>query len=76
MGVIFNDPRLVAQMRTIFQAQTAPECSYQVALEGSRLVWNDAKDAVPQQLRSEPGASLGRRLTALAIGLLPIESQL
>lgn len=76
MGVIFNDPRLVAQMRTIFQAQTAPECSYQVALEGSRLVWNDTAAAGARKLRSEPGASFGKRLMATAIGLLPIESQL
>ena len=76
MGVIFKDPRLVAQMRTIFRAQTAPECSYQVALEGSRLVWNDTAAAGARKLRSEPGAGFGKRLMATAIGLLPIESQL
>lgn len=76
MGVIFKDERLVEQMRAIFLEQTAPECSYQVTVEGSRLVWNDAMAGGPRKLRSEPGASLGRRLAATAVGLLPIESQL
>jgi putative cardiolipin synthase len=76
MGVIFKDPRLVAQMQTIFLAQTAPECSYQVVINGRRLVWNDTAAAGARKLRSEPGASFGKRLMATAIGLLPIESQL
>lgn len=76
MGVIFNDARLVEQMRAIFLSQTAPNCSYRVTIEGRSLVWNDATAAQARKLRSEPGAGLGRRLAASAIGLLPIESQL
>ncbi|WP_332686732.1 phospholipase D family protein, partial [Bosea sp. (in: a-proteobacteria)] len=74
MGVIFSDERLVDQMRAVFLQQTAPECSFQVTLEGGRLAWSDASAGGPRKLRSEPGASLGRRLAARVIGLLPIES--
>lgn len=76
MGVIFSDSRLVEQMRTIFVGQTAPNCSYQVTIEGRHLVWSDAAAGEHRKLRSEPGANLGRRLAANLIGLLPIESQL
>jgi len=76
MGVIFRDPRLAEQVRAVFAQQTAPECSFRVSLKGGRLVWSDGIAGSTRELYSEPSASLSRRLAALAIGLLPIESQL
>lgn len=75
MGVIFEDPDLVAALLAHFEAERDPDISYRLTLEGNRLRWNRSKGE--KKLRyGEPKASIGRRLLAFIVRWLPIESQL
>ena len=75
MGVVFEDPDLVAALLAHFEAERDPDISYRLTLDGSRLRWNRAKGE--KKLRyGEPKASIGRRLLAFIVRWLPIESQL
>jgi putative cardiolipin synthase len=75
MGVVFEDPDLVAALLAHFAAERDPDVSYRLTLDGNRLRWNRAKGE--KKLRyGEPKASLGRLLLAFIVRWLPIESQL
>lgn len=76
MGVLFEQPALVAEMRQLFRADTAPEVSYELSLEDGGLHWNGKRDGKPRRLGHEPDASPSRRALAFIVGLLPIQSQL
>jgi putative cardiolipin synthase len=76
MGVFFEDGSLVREVRLIFADEASPRNSYRVRLEGGRIVWRDHEPGAGRALRGEPEAGPGRRLVALIVGLLPIESQL
>lgn len=73
MGVVFEHPALVRQIREIFADETSPEKSYRVLADDGRIVWQDGGQAT---LRAEPQAGLARRLTATVIRFLPVQSQL
>lgn len=75
MGVFFEHPDLVAEMRAIFADETSPKKAYRLALEDGRIVWRDGGNT-ERHLHDEPGAPLGRRIAAIAIGWLPLQSQL
>jgi len=75
MGVVFEDPELVAALLAHFAAERDPDVSYRLTLEDNRLRWNRSKGE--KKLRyGEPKASVGRRLLAFIVRWLPIESQL
>lgn len=76
MGVVFADAALAGELATMFEEETAPSVSYQLSLEGARLVWRDRTNGTERLLRREPDASLLRRVIAGIIRILPIESQL
>lgn len=76
MGVLFEQPELVAEMRRLFKADTAPEASYQLTFDGSGLSWSGIRNGQLRRLRREPDAGPTRRLLAFIVGLLPIQSQL
>lgn len=73
MGVLFEQRELAAEMSKEFSRQTSPGISYRLIVDNGSLCWADGEKG---RLHREPEASLGRRLMALIIGLLPIESQL
>lgn len=73
MGVLFEQPDLVGEIRKEFRRQTAPGASYRLVLDQGRLVWEDGATTMKGR---EPAAGWTRRLMASTIGLLPIESQL
>jgi len=75
MGVVFEDPALVAALLQHFEAERDPDYSYRLTLERGRIRWNRAKGE--KKLRyGEPKASVWRRLLAFTVRWLPIESQL
>jgi putative cardiolipin synthase len=77
MGIVFEAPRLVRQLRDLFAEEIAPAVSYRVSLENAAsLVWTGEKEGRPQAFRHDPEASLLRRLIAEVVGWLPLESQL
>ncbi len=64
-------------MAAIWQRDTAPSRSYEVCLTSDGdVAWAGSRNGVPVRYDREPEASFWRRLTAQAIGLLPLESQL
>ena len=76
MGVLFVQPELVAEVNGIIDEQTAAQHAFCVTLTKGRLSWSGGAEAARIAVLAEPSASIGRRLAAAAIGLLPIESQL
>ena len=76
MGVLFQDERLTAEIRRLFQNEIQPQTSYSVGLRDGRLVWTGVDQGQMHQYRREPEASLSRRILAMLVRHLPIESQL
>ncbi|KQY19236.1 phospholipase D family protein [Rhizobium sp. Root483D2] len=76
MGVLFTHPALVREVEAIFDAETSPDNSFRLSLDGGRLRWHDRQGDEARVLRREPEAGFWRRLIAGVIGVLPIESQL
>jgi len=78
MGVLFDEPVLVAQMRELFRKETEPGMSYRLYLTPDRkLRWEgEAAGGGLRTFDRDPEAKLGRRLLAWIVGLLPLESQL
>jgi putative cardiolipin synthase len=76
MGVLFRDAELANEIRTVVAEETAPERSYLLSLKDGRLVWQDRGQPRVRTWTQEPRASAWRRIVAMVIGLLPIESQL
>ncbi|MBE7184270.1 MAG: phospholipase D family protein [Methylobacterium mesophilicum] len=76
MGVLFRHTALAEEIDRIFAEETAPDSSYALRLDGSRLIWQDAGEAGLRARAHEPGARLWRRMMSGFIGLLPVESQL
>lgn len=78
MGIVFEVPALLAELRALFAAETAPESSYALGLdERGDLLWRaNGEDGVAAEWASEPHASVLRRAIARLVGWLPLESQL
>jgi len=77
MGVVFEQPQVVAEMDALFADETRPEMSYAVTLdEGGRLGWQGIEDGKPVHYPRDPHAGALRRLIAWIVGLLPLQSQL
>lgn len=69
LGVLFDDPALVADLAAWIEAQTAPERAYAVDQPGWFPRWRRGADR-PRWF--EPQTRLPRRMLAWAVGHLPI----
>ena len=76
MGVLFEDEKLVAELRHRFKSEIAPEASYRLELKNEVLRWHGSDEGRPQTYTREPEASWFRRILAALVRYLPIESQL
>jgi len=76
MGVLFRHAPLAREVDQVFARQITSSESYRVTLEGNAIVWHDGEGSSVRTWRQEPEAKWLRRLSALVIGWLPIESQL
>lgn len=76
MGVLFEDPELVAEVRRCFRLDASSHTSYRPFLQDKKLRWEGNVDGKLQQFAREPEAGLFRRSLATVIRYLPIESQL
>ena len=77
MGVLVESPELAAQLREQFRQSTSPDMSHSLVLDDRHgLAWRDRVDGRERTLHGEPGSTVGRRLTAFLMRLLPLESQL
>ena len=76
MGVLFEDEKLVAQLRHRFHAEISPEASYRLELKNNALHWHGCDEGRFQHYTHEPEAGFFRRILAALVRHLPIESQL
>lgn len=78
MGVLFDNPALIADMGTLFAWETSPAFSYQVRWDdhAGGVRWVAEHDGHLIEQRREPGATWLKRLIARVVGWLPLESQL
>ncbi|ESX93567.1 MULTISPECIES: phospholipase D family protein [unclassified Mesorhizobium] len=76
MGVLFEDPKLVAELRHRFQSEISPETSYRLELKHNVLHWHGCGEGKIQDYTHEPEAGFFRRILAVFVRHLPIESQL
>jgi len=76
MGVLFEDQKLVAELRRRFKSEIAPEASYRLELKNEVLRWYGYEQGRPQTYFREPEAAFSRRILAALVRHLPIESQL
>ncbi|MER9405310.1 phospholipase D family protein [Mesorhizobium caraganae] len=76
MGVLFENEKLVAELRTQFQLEISPEASYRLELKHNVLHWHGCYEGMLRDYTSEPEAGLFRRILAVFVRHLPIESQL
>lgn len=77
MGVVFEAPALVAEMRALFAEETSLNFSYEVQLDADEnLRWVTQEQGRQIVHHRDPGAPLLKRLIARVVGWLPLESQL
>lgn len=75
MGVVIESPVIATRLTRRLDEQL-PRSAYRLRLEGRRLEWIARDETGEHRYRSEPGASLGRRLMVLVLSWLPIEPYL
>ena len=76
MGVLFEDEKLVAELRQHFQAEIALEASYRLELKNNLIHWHGCDQGRLKDYTHEPEAGIFRRILAALVRYLPIESQL
>jgi putative cardiolipin synthase len=77
MGTFIRHPGMAQDLREEHARLAEPGRSWRVTLEGPGcLLWTAEERGEAVTSRTEPGASLRRRLLAWLVGRLPIESQL
>jgi putative cardiolipin synthase len=76
MGVLFEDEKMVAELRHRFQSEISPEASYRLELRNNVLHWHGCDEGRLQNYIHEPEAGILRRIMATLVRCLPIESQL
>lgn len=69
MGILFDDPALLAELGDRFDRAIMPDRAYGLALDGKRLVWHRGSEA---PLTIEPDSTFSRRLVSFVVGHLPI----
>ncbi len=76
MGALIDDARFAEIVRANIERSLTPEHSYQLSLEGDKLVWSDTQDGQTRRQLHEPSSSWSRRFVAALARVLPVEEQL
>ncbi len=74
LGLLFEEPELVADLTRMFDAATAPEQSYLVSGNEGALQWAVQRPGLSAVMSVEPEASWNRRVLSWMVGCLPIQS--
>jgi len=69
MGVLFDDPALLAELGDRFDRAIKPDRAFALALDGKRVVWHRGSE---RPLILEPDSTFSRRLVSFFVGHLPI----
>jgi cardiolipin synthase C len=76
LGLLFEEPHLVAELMTMFDTLSSPAQAYYVTCEGRALRWAVARPGVPAVMMVEPESGWSRRAVSWIVGHLPIQAYL
>ncbi|WP_323036634.1 phospholipase D family protein [Pararhodobacter sp.] len=69
LGVMFDDPHLVAELGALFDTSITPENAYRVAMQGRLPAWSRGDGPVTHL---EPDTNMAKRVISFTVGHLPI----
>ncbi|WP_128253173.1 phospholipase D-like domain-containing protein [Falsirhodobacter deserti] len=76
LGVVVEDPALVAAMMAEFDAHISPDAAIRVLPDGHRHVFRVKRPGLPEKMSADPEAGPALRIAAWIVGHLPIRSWL
>jgi cardiolipin synthase C len=76
LGIHFEQPDLVAELRQIFDYESSPNQAYALSLDHGALRWAVARPGLPAVMRVEPEANVLWRSVSWVVGRLPIHGWL
>ncbi len=76
MGILFEEPTLVAELCAIFETDAGPDFAYALSLDRGTARWAVARKGLPRVMRVEPEAHVLWRSVSWVVGRLPIHGWL
>ena len=76
LGLLFEEPVILAELRAMFAHHCAPKRSYTLQLDQNRLRWLVARPGLPKVMKVEPEATWAWRAISWCVGRLPVQSYL
>jgi putative cardiolipin synthase len=76
IGILFEEPNLVAELSAIFDRDAGADFAYALSLERRSLRWAVARRGLPPIMWVEPEANVLWRSVSWAVGRLPIRGWL
>ncbi len=76
MGVLIDDAAFAQEVREHYELALLPGASFELSLEGHRLVWTETKDGQVVKHYREPTRSWSRRIVSFLARVLPVERHL
>lgn len=76
LGLLFEEPALVAELSALFDTLSAPAQAYAVSTQHHAVRWRVARLGLPALMTVEPEAAWHRRTISWIVGHLPIQSYL
>jgi cardiolipin synthase C len=76
MGILFEEPNLVAELSAIFETDAGPDFAYALSLDRGSARWAVARKGLPKVMRVEPEANVLWRSVSWVVGRLPIHGWL
>ena len=76
LGLLFEGPPLLAELRTMFDVLSSPEQAYRVTQVGQTLQWSVERAGEAAMMTVEPEASRTKRAVSWLVGHLPIQRHL
>ena len=76
LGLLFEQPELVAEIAQMIDSLSAPDQAYAVTRPDHALQWAVSRPGLPAVMRVEPEASAPQRAISWLVGLLPIQAYL
>jgi cardiolipin synthase C len=76
MGILFDQPDLVAELSSIFARDADPDHAYALSLDHGSTQWGVSRPGLPPVMRVEPEATVLWRAVSWIVGRLPIHNWL
>jgi cardiolipin synthase C len=76
MGILFEEPALVAELTAIFETDASADFAYALSLDHGAACWAVARPGLPRVMHVEPEANVLWRSVSWLVGRLPIHGWL